>query len=89
MDIPTVQNGPGWLVMSHPDIDGYAETTEEAFAVVYEAKGWTAVTDADRTRALTGLRKSDLQAEAARLGLDTTGTADDLRERIITHKGAS
>jgi hypothetical protein len=75
--------------MSHPDIDGYAEVTEEALVSLYEPKGWVAVTDADRARSLDGMRKADLQAEAERLGIDTTGTADDLRERIATtNKGA-
>ncbi len=46
-DVPETRNGPGWVVMTHPDLKGpggkgsaYAEVTEEAFKVAYEPKGW-------------------------------------------------
>ena len=88
-DIPAPRNGPGWVVMRHPEIPGeYAEATEEAFNVVWEEKGWVLVTDEDRTRSLSGLRKADLIAEAERRGLDTSGTADELRARLTTTKEA-
>ena len=89
-DIPTPRNGPGWVVMHHPDIPGeYAEATEDAYHGVWEPKGWLLVTDEDRARSLSGMKKADLQAEAARLGLDTSGTADELRERLTTAREAS
>lgn len=34
-----------FIAMKHPDIEGEASCTEEAFHLVYEAKGWQRVDD--------------------------------------------
>ena len=82
-EIPPVRNGSGWVVVSHPGIDGFAEVTEQAYDLLYEDKGWVAYGPA---ASLAGMNKADLVAEAGRVGLDTTGTADELRERIRIYR---
>lgn len=48
---------------------------------VVEANGWEAYVAPATT---TGMKKADLIAEAERRGLDTSGTVDELRERLAT-----
>jgi len=87
MQIPEIRNGPGWAIMRHPGVpDSYSEVTEAAYHAAWEPKGWVLITDQDRARSFEGVRKPDLITEANRLGLDPTGTADELRERLAGHQ---
>lgn len=45
-DVPETRNGPGWVIMTHPELKGsdggpaYAEVTQEALDGPWAEKGW-------------------------------------------------
>lgn len=84
-DIPPAPVNQGWVVMFHPDLDDpdgnhvYAEVTREAFDLVWAEKGFVEAKAAD---AFAGFTKTELQDAARERGLDDSGTAAQLRERL-------
>lgn len=64
------------IEIKNPKDGSVGETTEEAFDAVWKEKGWTKVERSD----LTPKQRLIAQAEAA--GLDTSGTKDELEERL-------
>lgn len=81
-----------WLQIGHPDIEGSAVCTREAFGSVHAAKGWEVQAELGWATAppeklnlavdLESHTKGELQAVASELGLDTSGSKADLIERI-------
>lgn len=85
---PAPENGEGWVVMFHPDLDPadgnrqYAEVPRETYDLVWEEKGWKMVTPEERAKSLTSLGKEELQARAREAGLDDSGTKAEIIARL-------
>lgn len=90
-----VENGPGWVVMYHPDCADangdpvYTEVPQEAFDAMWEAKGWVLASNRSLTDdEIASATKTQLVAEAEARGVDTSGTADVLRARLLSGEEA-
>jgi hypothetical protein len=87
-------NGPGWVKMYHPtsenatgtDAPPTAEVPIAAFREVWEPKGWELVPGQDvvdlNVDPDTLTKKGDLVALAEARGVDSSGTADEIRDRL-------
>lgn len=76
------------IVLEHDGIEGTITMTRRQFDLVYKAKGWKVkTTEAEREQELLEFdvetaRKPALITKAEALGIDSRGTAEDIRERI-------
>lgn len=86
-----IENGPGWVRITHPDIDGTAEVTQASFDEPtgggyksYEDRGWSIVERYQdpsapvETSPLLKLSKDELVARATDRGVDPSGTKNDI-----------
>ena len=79
-------HGQGWIYLTHPEVGGPARYPVEVADDMY-AQGWARPGDVEAPR-LEDQTKADLQAQLKELGLPTSGTKQELIDRLAEYEDA-